>query len=216
MGNNTIAVLGAGTMGQGIAQVAAVAGYRVLLHDSKAEALERGIQRLTSALESLEQRGKLSSASQVLERIWPTAESTGLAQAHWIIEAVPELLALKQQVLIQAQQIAPQAWLASNTSTLSISQLAAGLPQPDRLVGLHFFNPVPRMKLVEVIAGLHTPPELAQAAVGLAEAMGKEAILVPDTPGFLVNRVARPYYLEAMRLHGEGVDLAAIDQIESD
>lgn len=214
MGNDTIAVLGAGTMGQGIAQVAAVAGHQVWLYDSQTAALERAMGRLESALQGLEQKGRLAQpASQVLERIRPTANLTSLAQAHWIIEAVPELLALKQQVLTQAQQTAPQAWLATNTSTLSISQLAAGLPQPERLVGLHFFNPVPRMKLVEVIAGLHTPPQLAQAAVNLAQGMGKDTILVPDTPGFLVNRVARPFYLEAMRLHGEGTDLAAIDQI---
>ncbi len=201
-------------MGQGIAQVAAMAGYRIWLYDSQSAALERASQRLESALVALEQKGRLGRpASEILELIRPTTDLTSLAQAHWVIEAVPEQLELKQQVLTQAQQIAPQAWLASNTSTLSISRLAAGLPQPDRLVGLHFFNPVPRMKLVEVIAGLHTPPQLALAALELARALGKEAILVPDTPGFLVNRVARPFYLEAMRLHGEGIDLAAIDQI---
>lgn len=201
-------------MGQGIAQVAALSGHQIWLCEPQPAVLEGAIGRMEAALTRQQQRGDLSgTVEEWMGYLHPTTRLEDLAHCHWIIEAIPERLELKQQTLARLQAIAPQAWLASNTSTLSITQIAAGLPQPDRLVGLHFFNPVPRMALVEVIAGLQTPEPLVQAALALARSLGKEAIRVPDSPGFLVNRVARPYYLEAMRLHGEGIDMASIDHV---
>lgn len=210
-----IAVLGAGTMGRGIAQVAAQAGHTVWLYDPNAPALERAKAEIGADLAKQAEKGRLAEAPEaVLERVLIAAElNDGIAAAAWVIEAAPENLELKQKLLAQAARLAPEAILATNTSTLSVSAIAAACPRPERVIGLHFFNPAPRMRLVEVIPGLRTAPEVTEEALELARSWGKEPVRVADMPGFLVNRVARPFYGEALRLHGEGIPKEHIDWI---
>ncbi|RDI94894.1 3-hydroxybutyryl-CoA dehydrogenase [Meiothermus sp. QL-1] len=201
----TVAVLGAGTMGRGIAQVAAAAGHPVLLYDPHPAALESALADIQAGLEKRQ--------PAALGRIQPTQALEACAQAGLVIEAAPEELALKQELLARLGALNPQSLLASNTSTLSISAIAARVPDPSRVLGLHFFNPAPRMRLVEVIGGLETDPALLEKASQLMRRWGKEPIRVKDAPGFLVNRVARPFYGEALRLHAEGVPKEHIDWI---
>lgn len=202
-------------MGRGIAQVAAQAGHSVWLYDPSREALERAKTEVATDLRKQAEKGRLAQAPEViLERILTTNELSGqMADTAWVIEAVPESLELKQKLLAQVAQIAPEAFLATNTSTLPVSAIAAACPKPERVIGLHFFNPAQRMRLVEVIPGLRTAPEVTSRALELARSWGKEPVQVADMPGFLVNRVARPFYGEALRLHGEGVPKEQIDWI---
>jgi 3-hydroxybutyryl-CoA dehydrogenase len=190
-----IAVVGAGTMGAGIAQVAAAAGHPVLLYDAVPGAADRAAAALpeVSTVESL----------------------AGLAPARVVVEAVVEDLDVKRRLFADLEGVvAADCVLASNTSSLSPTALAAGLAHPERVVGLHFFNPVPRMRLVEVVPGLATAPEVADAVTGLATAWGKTAVRATPTPGFIVNRVARPFYGEAWRLYEEhAADPATIDRV---
>jgi 3-hydroxybutyryl-CoA dehydrogenase len=215
MVRETVAVLGAGTMGRGIAQVAAQAGHSVWLYDPSREALERAKTEIGADLRRQAEKGRLAQAPEViLERILTTNElSEQMADAAWVIEAAPENLELKQKLLAHVAQIAPEALLATNTSTLPVSAIAAACPQPERVIGLHFFNPAQRMRLVEVIPGVRTAPEVTERALELARSWGKEPVQVADLPGFLVNRVARPFYGEALRLHGEGIPKEQIDWI---
>ncbi|PZA08096.1 3-hydroxyacyl-CoA dehydrogenase [Meiothermus sp. PNK-Is4] len=215
MGREMVAILGAGTMGRGIAQVAAQAGHPVWLYDPSQEALERAKAEIAADLSRQAERGRLrENPEAILERIQTAHELSGqMAEAAWVIEAAPERLELKQTLLAQAAQIAPAAILATNTSTLSVSAIAAACPQPERVIGLHFFNPAPRMRLVEVIPGLRTAPEVVHKALELARSWGKEPVQAADMPGFLVNRVARPFYGEALRLYGEGIPKEHIDWI---
>jgi len=212
--NERIAVLGAGTMGRGIAQVAAQAGHRVRLYDPQPAALEQALASIRSDLEKALEKGRLQgSVEEVLQRVQPVADPAECAEADWVIEAVPEVLELKQELLGRLSQLNPTNLLATNTSTLSVSAIAARVTNPARLLGLHFFNPAQRMKLVEVIPGLQTAPEGVEKALRLMRAWGKEPVTVSDSPGFLVNRVARPFYGEALRLHAEGVSKEAIDWV---
>ncbi len=213
-GRGIVAVVGAGTMGRGIAQVAATAGFTVLLYDARPEAVAAALERIGASLQRARERGRLAQApEEVLGRIRPVADLAGLASAGWVIEAVPEELELKRRLFAELGAQNPRAVLASNTSTLSITALARGVPGPERVLGLHFFNPAPRMPLVEVIPGAETHPEVLGRAVAFVRELGKEPVVAKDRPGFIVNRIARPYYGEALVLAGDGVPFATVDRI---
>ena len=208
------AVCGAGTMGQGIAQVCAQAGYEVWLYDPIAEARERAQQALQDILEHLQQRGRLrESAAAILQRIHKVDTLTALPQVTVVFEAAPERLELKQRLLAELAAHLPDAILASNTSTLSITSIASAVPEPSRVIGMHFFNPAPLMALVEVIPGLRSSETVCAQAMDIAHALGKMPVQASDSPGFIVNRVARPFYLEALALHAEGLSCQTIDTV---
>ena len=217
---NIIGVIGAGSMGAGVAQVAASAGHIVLLFDTSQGAAEKGIERTTKGLDKLVQRERISAQQRddLMARIKPVASLDELAPATLIIEAIVEDLAIKQGVFQQLENICSDATIfASNTSSLSITAIAAALKNSQRFVGMHFFNPAPVMKLVEVISGLATEQTIAQTIFDTAEAWGKKAVQVKSSPGFIVNRVARPFYAEALRLLQEGAsNPATIDAILRD
>ena len=198
-----VGVVGAGTMGAGIAQVAAVAGRRVLIADAVPGAAARAVAAVRDRVKAQVAKGRLSVDPDALDltAVESVAELAGCAV---VIEAVVEDLAVKRALFAELEAVvAADAILASNTSSLSPTALAAGLTSPRRLVGLHFFNPVPAMRLVEVISGLATAPEVADAVAGLAAEWGKTVVRSTATPGFIVNRIARPYYAEAWRLYEE-------------
>jgi 3-hydroxybutyryl-CoA dehydrogenase len=196
-------VVGAGIMGAGIAQVAAQAGHAVMLLDLREGAAMQAKARLAKSLETLAAKGKLSAqdVAQTLERIEPVAALEAAASARLVIEAVVEKLEVKRALFRQLEQIvADDCVLATNTSSISVTAIGHGLKLPGRLVGMHFFNPVPLMKLVEVVSGLQTDVDMAQAIHELAQRWGKVAVHARSTPGFIVNRIARPYYAEALAL----------------
>lgn len=212
----SIAIAGAGTMGSGIAQVAAQAGLQVILYDVQAPALEKAKAKITANLDGGIARGKLTEAAKndALDRI-TLADNFDQVLADIIIEAVIEKLDLKHKIFTDlAAQNTDDAILASNTSSIPITQIASIIPHPERVVGMHFFNPVHIMKLVEVISGDATDPEVAQSVKALAERMGKKAVMAADSPGFIVNRVARPFYVEALKILEEQVaDVETIDAL---
>jgi 3-hydroxybutyryl-CoA dehydrogenase len=187
-------------MGAGIAQVAAQAGHDVLLFDTRAGAAEAAKSKLAQTLEGLAAKGKLQAgaAAATLARITPIA---ALAPVDLVIEAIVENLDVKRALFAELEALLPrEAVIATNTSSISVTALARGMQAPERLVGMHFFNPVPLMKLVEVVSGLGTSPAVAQAVFDLAGRWGKTAVHTRSTPGFIVNRIARPYYAEALML----------------
>ncbi len=207
-GTKTVGVLGAGTMGNGIAHVFARAGYRVILRDVEKRFLDRGLETVSKNLEREVKKGKLSDddVPVIVARIKPTTEMAPLADADFVVEAVPEQLELKVRVLKEADAVLrPGAILASNTSSISITQLAAQTSRPDRFIGMHFMNPVPVMELVEVIRGLATSDETFQATMVLCEGLGKKPVAVNDAPGFVSNRVLMPMINEAAFCVMEGV-----------
>jgi len=198
-----IGVIGAGTMGAGIAQVAANAGHPVRLLDLRAGAAAEAVARIGAALAGQVAKGRLAEAERtaLLARIVPVTTSVELDGAVLVIEAIAEDLEAKQALLRELEQrVAPDAILASNTSSLSITALANGMRHPARLVGMHFFNPVPAMKLVEVVSGAETAAGVAAAVFETARRWGKTPVHAKSTPGFIVNRIARPYYAEALAL----------------
>jgi 3-hydroxybutyryl-CoA dehydrogenase len=198
-----VLVIGAGIMGSGIAQVAAQAGHRVWLHDAREGAAAAARTRLAKTLESLAAKGRISAgeAAATLERITPAAALADAAGAMLAVEAIVEDLQAKRALLRELEALLPSdAVMASNTSSISVTALAHGLQHPARLVGMHFFNPVPLMKLVEVVSGLHSDAAVAQAVFDLAAAWGKVPVHAQSTPGFIVNRIARPYYAETWAL----------------
>lgn len=210
-----IGVVGAGTMGAGIAQAVAQSGFGVLLYDVGPVPLEQGLKRIRASLDRLVQRGKLSQqeGAATLERITVTTALGDFANANFVIEAAPEVLDLKREIFQKLDRICPpDAILATNTSSLSVTEIAALAGRQEYVVGMHFFNPVPQMRLVEVVAGAATGQEALSQTVSLARRMGKTPVLVKDTPGFIVNRIARPYPGEALRMLGENV--ATIQQID--
>ena len=215
----TIGVLGAGAMGSGIAQVAAAAGHHVMVTDALAEALEQARGRLEAVLGREVERGRLAreAARSLVERItWApgaAGEYAVFRQCALIIEAVVEDLAIKREAFRRLEaEVSETCILATNTSSLSVTAIAAACRQPERVVGLHFFNPAPLLPLVEIIPGLTTSPETTATSRETAAAWGKTTVQASDTPGFIVNRIARPFYGEALRLHEEGVaDKATID-----
>lgn len=211
-----IVVVGAGTMGAGIAQVASARGCDVALIDVNAEVLKRGMDGIARNLARLVEKGKLSpdERDSILSRIQPLPSIKSVSKGDLAIEAVVENLDVKQTVFRELEAALPAtAILATNTSSLSVSKIAESLRHPARLIGMHFFNPAPLMPLVEIIAGVKSSTESVQTGVAAAKAWGKTPVVAKDTPGFIVNRVARGYYLEALRLLGEGV--AGVDEIDN-
>ena len=198
-----VLVVGAGIMGSGIVQVAAQSGHRVQLYDAEPGAAAQSLARLGETLDKLVARGKFSAdeAHAIVERIEVIESLEAGAAAGLVIEAIVENADIKRELLQALEEIvADDCVLASNTSSISITALANGLRHPGRLVGMHFFNPVPLMKLVEVISGLHTDSAVADAIHDLAGSWGKTAVHARSTPGFIVNRIARPFYAETLRL----------------
>jgi 3-hydroxybutyryl-CoA dehydrogenase len=212
-----VGVLGAGTMGAGIAQVAVQAGFETLLYDISDEFIDRGVGRIRSFLQGSRQRGKITADEerQILDRLHGTTELKGFEAVCLIIEAVPEKLELKRDVFKQLDSLCPlETLLATNTSSFSVTAIAASTQHPERVLGLHFFNPPPLMALVEVIQGDRTTTETIEKATALMQQMGKTPARAKDTPGFIVNRIARPFYNEALRILGDGgATVEAIDRI---
>lgn len=204
-----VTIVGAGTMGHGIAYVSAVAGYEVTLTDAYAETLERAQQHLQSTLDKGVERGKLTPAKRedALRRVTVTDSlSAAVESADLVIEAVPEQLSLKQTLFTQIDSATPPtAILATNTSSLSITDIASAVQDPSRVIGMHFFNPVPAMKLIELVKGRDTRPEVISTARAFAESLGKTAIVVKDSPGFATSRLGVILGLEAMRMLEQGV-----------
>lgn len=214
---STIAVIGSGTMGRGIAQSAALAGYRVSLYDVTDEIVSKGLRDISASIEEGVRRGKTptATAAQAVAALLPTTDLVEAARADLVIEAVPEDIELKRKVFGRLDAAAPpHTVLASNTSSLSISAIAAATHRPDRVLGLHYFNPAHLMPLVEIIRGDRTSGATVALAHAFVERLGKTPVLCQDSPGFIVNRVARPFYGEAFRLLGErATDVETIDRL---
>jgi len=202
-------------MGAGIAQVAASAGIEVLLHDPLPGAVERARERVAGFLGRRVEKAELTSSERdaALARIRPQDAVSDLAAAELVVEAIPEDLDLKRQAFRLLDKAAPpETLLATNTSSLSVARIASAAARPERVLGMHFFNPVPLMALVEVIPGPMTDAAAVRRVETVVRQLGKEAVVAADTPGFIVNRVARPFYLEAMRIVGEGAaGVASVD-----
>ncbi len=204
----TIGVVGAGTMGNGIAQVAARAGHRVVLRDVSAEFLERGMKAINSSLQRDVDKERLSEDEKraIVARIETTTETEALSGADFIVEAVTENYDVKSEVFRALDRLAkPEAILASNTSSISITKLAAATRRPEKVIGMHFMNPVPVMKLVEVIRGIATSDETWERTRALTGKLGKTALECNDSPGFVSNRVLMPMINEAVFALHEGV-----------
>jgi len=216
MNIKTVGVCGAGTMGSGIAQVAAAAGFATILYELNEAQLQAAQQKLQQDLTTLVEKGKITGEKKeaILQNLRFTSDIQQ-CRADLIIEAIVEKPEIKASLFNQLAAINnSQTIFASNTSSLSISALAQELPQPQNFAGLHFFNPAPLMKLVEVVKGAQTSDTVAQTLMDFTKALGKTGVLCKDAPGFIVNRVARPYYIESLRLAEEGVaDYATIDAL---
>ncbi|HVD86631.1 MAG TPA: 3-hydroxyacyl-CoA dehydrogenase NAD-binding domain-containing protein [Solirubrobacterales bacterium] len=212
-----VGVVGAGTMGRGIAQIAALGGYETVLYDPMPGVAETATEELRKALEKGASRGRWSEgdAEAAAQRVQPAEGIEQMAGAELAIEAAPERLELKRDIFNQlAETLGAEATLASNTSSLRVSEIAEGVPQPERVVGMHFFNPPPLMKLVEIVAAEHSSEQALAAATEVGERMGRTPIRAKDSPGFVANRLARPFSLESLRILGDGIaDAATIDRI---
>ncbi len=215
--STAVAVIGAGSMGAGIAQLAAQSGHAVRLHDAQAGAAAAALGRIAADLDGAVKRGKLQADERatVLARISAADTLDALGGCGLVVEAIVERLDVKQGLFRALEKLlASDAVLATNTSSISITAVAQGLQHPQRLIGWHFFNPATRMKLVEIIRGVETDQALVPAMHALSKAWGKTSVDAPNTPGFIVNRVARPYYAEGLRLLAEGLaPAAAIDKL---
>ena len=217
--NATVAVLGAGTMGSGIAQVAATAGHQVLLADTFAGAVERARAAHEKVFAREVEKGRLdaAAAAATLGRIRYLTPGPGdfleLASAQLVVEAIVEDLEVKKATFKRLEHaLEPSAVLATNTSSLSVTAIGAACDRAERVLGIHFFNPAPVLPLVEIVPGVATGPEVTAAARALIDAWGKTTVVASDTPGFIVNRIARPFYSEALRIFEEGIaDKATID-----
>jgi 3-hydroxybutyryl-CoA dehydrogenase len=204
----TLAVIGAGLMGRGIAHASVVAGYRTLLFDLSAEALDRAREQVDGDLDEGVSRGKLSAseAAAARGRLVPQTSFESVAAADFVVEAVPEDMALKLRTFARLDELCrPEVVLASNTSALSIAEIAASTGRPQRVLGMHFFNPVPRMKLVEIVRALETADEAVEKTAEVARRMGKETVLVKESPGFVTSRVNALIGNEAFLMLQEGV-----------
>lgn len=210
-----IGVIGSGSMGSGIAQVAATAGHEVLLYDNNPTALERAQDKLQKILNRLVEKGRMSdqTAKAIFGRIYFVDNMLAFTDAGLIIEAIVEDLSIKKSVFGQLEDITnDQCILATNTSSLSVTAIAAACDKPERVLGIHFFNPAPLMKLVEIVPAIQTDPAIIEQCRMLIESWGKLVVIAKDTPGFIVNRVARPFYGEALRIYEEDIaDVATID-----
>jgi 3-hydroxybutyryl-CoA dehydrogenase len=212
---DTIGILGAGAMGSGIAQVAAAAGHDVVICDNLTIALAKSGKGIQASLKTGVEKGKITDADaySLFSRIRFTDHMSDFRNCSIIIEAIVEDIEQKQIAFKSMEAIVDERTiLASNTSSLSISAMGAHLKRPERILGVHFFNPAQLMRLVEIIPGLQTAPEVAERGKKLIDGWGKTTVIAKDTPGFIVNRVARPYYGEALRIFDEGIaDEATID-----
>jgi len=212
-----VGVVGAGTMGAGIAQLAALADYETVLHDADPEALEMAAMRIGEDMSKGKSRELWSGdeAEAALERIHYVSTLAEMAGCDLVVEAAPESVELKRQIFTAlAEVLGPEPVLASNTSSLRVSEIAAGVPHPERVVGMHFFNPPALMKLVEVVAAEHSSEAALATTTEVAERMGRTPIRAKDRPGFVANRLARPFSLESLRMLADGVaDVATIDRI---
>ncbi|MGO2622288.1 MAG: 3-hydroxyacyl-CoA dehydrogenase, partial [Psychrobacter sp.] len=205
---NTLAIIGTGIMGMGIAQIAAQAGIQVLLFDAKAGAAEQGRQSLQATLEKLAAKGKFTDEQlqSTLANLTVIENIAKIAEVDVVIEAIIENLEIKQQLFKQLESIVPaETILATNTSSLAVTAIASDCEHPERVAGFHFFNPVPLMKIVEVIPGISTKPSVVETLTTLAKRMGHLGVVAKDTPGFIVNHGGRAYGTEALKILGEGV-----------
>lgn len=212
----TIGIAGAGTMGAGIAQVTATYGYQTILFDVNENMLTKAKAGIEKSLESLVQKQKITGdkKSEINSRIQYTNTVKQL-KADLIIEAIVERLDIKQQFFNEVASVnAPETILATNTSSIPVTQIAAKVPNPKRFLGIHFFNPAPIMKLVEIISGVETDTAIANQCKQLIECMGKTCVMAADAPGFIVNRVARHYYVEGLKIAEERIaDFETIDAL---
>ena len=212
-----IGVIGAGTMGAGIAQVSAQAGFDTVIYDVSQQFIDKGLGTIRGFIQRSRERGKLTpeQENQILARLKSSLKLEDLSGACLIIEAAPEKIELKRDIFQKLDSLcAPETLLATNTSSLSVTAIAASTKHPERAIGMHFFNPPPLMALVEVIQGAQTLPENLQKAVELVRKLGKTPVSAKDTPGFVVNRIARPFYNEALRILGDGdATVETIDRI---
>ena len=210
-----IGVIGAGTMGSGIAQVAAQFGHSVYLMDANMEQLDRAKSGVSKSLEKLVEKGKFTveQKSRIESNLYYVGQLEGLSSCDLIIEAIVEKMEVKHSVFSALEQIvSADCILASNTSSLSIASIGSSLTNADRIIGIHFFNPATIMPLVEIIPAVQTSQSTINEAVSLIQSWGKTVVVCRDTPGFIVNRVARPFYSEALRMYEEGIaDFATID-----
>ena len=216
----TVGVVGAGAMGRGIAQIAAQAGSTVKLYDTQPQAIAKARDELINQWDRLLEKGRMDQAAvQACKQRLQAADSLqALADCDLVVEAVVERLDVKKALFAELESIVrPAAVLATNTSSLSVTAIAAGLKRPQQFAGYHFFNPVPLMKVVEVVAGLKTDPAICAGLAEYARQMGHTPVQAQDTPGFIVNHAGRGYGTEALRVVGEGVaDFATIDRILKD
>ena len=211
----TIGIAGAGTMGLGIAQLCATSGFDVLLYDVKGDALQKGILSIEASLQKSVEKNKISSEvkAQSLSRI-KSCTSINELKADVIIEAALEKLDVKRELFQLLEKNNPDSILTTNTSSIPVTQIASGLKNRNRFAGLHFFNPAPVMKLVEVIQGVDTSLETIEVLKGFSKKLGKTSVAAKDSPGFIVNRVARHYYVEALKMLEENAtDIQTIDKL---
>jgi 3-hydroxybutyryl-CoA dehydrogenase len=212
---DNIGILGAGSMGRGIAQVAAAAGHPVILCDNLTMALSKSNKAIQDSLKKTVEKGKMTDAEayDAFNRIRFTDHMSHFRNCSLVIEAIVEDIEHKQIAFRSMEAVVGEdTILGSNTSSLSISAMGAQMKRPERVLGIHFFNPVPQMRLVEIIPAIQTDPATIERVRRLVNSWGKKTVLANDTPGFIVNRVARPYYTEALRIHDEGLaDCATID-----
>jgi len=212
---DVVGVIGAGTMGRGIAQVAATYGHRTLVYDTSKDAQNEARVSLEKVFERLVDKGRIEHgrANDILGRIEFVESLSSLGDCPLVIEAIVEDLGIKKSVFHGLESLAePDAIFATNTSSLSVSAIAAACEVPGRVLGVHFFNPAPVLPLVEIVPGVRTQDDVVRIARALIDAWGKTTVVAGDTPGFIVNRVARPYYGEALRILEEGIaDVATID-----
>ena len=217
MSVSRVGVVGAGTMGRGIAQIAALGGYETVLYDPLPGVAASSAEALRQALDKGAARGRWSEedAATAAGRVQPAEDVQQMAGAELAIEAAPERLELKREIFNQlAGVLGPEATLASNTSSLRVSEIAEGVQQPERVVGMHFFNPPPLMKLVEIVATDRSSDGALAAATEVGKRMGRTPIRAKDSPGFVANRLARPFSLESLRILSDGIaDAATIDRI---
>ncbi len=210
-----VGVIGAGTMGAGIAQIAAQSGHKVYLYDTNDSALERAMKGLQKVMSRLVEKGRVTEQEMkdILGRVQTCSDLSAMANAGIVIEAIIENIDVKKEVFQSLEaMVANDCILASNTSSLSIASIAASCENPARVVGIHFFNPAPLMPLVEIIPAVQTSAETLQQSRSLIGSWRKVTVVAKDTPGFIVNRVARPFYGEAIRIYEEGIaDMATID-----
>ena len=213
--NSVVAVIGSGTMGSGIAQVAATYGHKVYLFDSSEVAIDKAKANLTSVHNRLVEKGKISESEKdnILNRIIFTHNFNDLSYSNFVIEAIIENLEIKKELFKKLQEIIKvDVVYSSNTSSLSIAALSSAFTKPENFLGVHFFNPAPLMPLVEIVPSFLTSGEIKNEVKNIVDGWGKTSVVAKDTPGFIVNRIARPFYSESLRILDEGIaDIATID-----